>query len=177
MSSETIQPALIYRSFFLYVEPFCTLAGAYAAFFHQQLYLRLTHSRTAPRGIPPLSNKIVLNQLANLYMLFAINEALVLRSTNDRNVWRALIVALLVADIGHIWSVHLIGSKIYWDVMSWNAIDWGNLGFVYLGALIRISFLLQTSSKPRTFDAKDAEQPQTPRRSSRKTKPTQKLKD
>ena len=177
MPSETIQPSLIYRSFFLYVEPFCTFAGAYTAFFHQQLYLRLTHSRTAPRGVPPLSNRIVLNQLANLYMLFAINEALVLRATNNRNVWRALIAALLIADIGHLWSVHPIGSRLYWDVTNWNAIDWGNLGFVYLGALIRISFLLQTSSKSTIFDELDAEEPQTPRRSSRKAKPTQKLKD
>lgn len=27
------------------------------------------------------------------------------------------------------------------DVSSWNAIDWGNIPFVYLGASMRVAFL------------------------------------
>ena len=176
MARQTFEPALVYRVFFLYVEPLATVIAAFAAAFQQKLYLELTHFPTAPRGSIPISNSVVLNQLANLYFLFAINEGLVLRSTSDVKVWRAIIIALLIADLGHIWSVHPLGYSIYWDVTNWNTIDWGNLGFVYLGALIRTSFLIQTSSK-KILSQEHGNQLETPRRSSRKTKPTQKLKE
>ena len=53
-----------------------------------------------------------------------------------------MLFGLLVADLGHLWSVKVLGSEVYWKFESWNAIDWGNIGFVYLGAFMRSSFLL-----------------------------------
>lgn len=82
-----------------------------------------------------------MSQLANLYLLFALNEALVLRCTGDMTVWRTVLFVLLVADFGHLYSVSGHGSWIYWDFARWNAIDWGNVAFVYLGASMRIAFL------------------------------------
>jgi hypothetical protein len=133
---------LWYRLFFLYIEPFSTVIGFYYAFMQQRIYLNLTHLLSAPQSEIPLGTSIVLSQLANLYLLFALNEALVLRSTTDLNVWRALIVGLLIADFGHLFSVAPLGLQIYWDFFSWNPIDWGNIGFVYLGAATRIAFLM-----------------------------------
>jgi hypothetical protein len=83
----------------------------------------------------------VLAQLANLYVLFALNEGLVLRCTDDLRVWKTLLFGLLVADVGHLCSVHELGLHKYWQVQHWNAMDAGNIGFVYLGAAMRISFL------------------------------------
>lgn len=101
----------------------------------------------------PLGTSIVLSQLANLYLLFALNEALVLRSTGDLRVWRTVLLGLLIADFGHLYSVSGLGSWVYWDVTRWNAIDYGNVLFVYLGASMRIAFLfgvgLTTSSKAK----------------------------
>ena len=133
---------LFYRYFFLYIEPASTILGAYYAFFQQQIYLNLTHSLSAPLTGIPMSTSIVLYQLSNLYLCFAINEALVLRVSSDLRVWQALLIGLLIADIGHLYSVNSLGLQIYWNFMKWNAIDWGNIGFVYLGASTRIAFLL-----------------------------------
>ena len=84
---------------------------------------------------------MVLAQLANLYFLFAINEALVLRSTSDLRVWKTLLFGLLIADVGHLYSVWGLGTGVYWEFHRWSPIDWGNVGFVYAGALTRICFL------------------------------------
>lgn len=136
-----------YRAFFLYLEPASALVGAYYAHFCPATYLQLTHSPSAPVPVPaeahgvPAGTRIVLSQLANLYLLFALNEATVLRATADLRVWRALLRGLLVADLGHLYSLSALGPSIYWDVARWNAIDWGNVAFVYLGASMRLAFL------------------------------------
>ena len=135
------QISLLYRLFFLYIEPSSAILGAYFSFFDQSTYLALTHLPSAPQGSIPISTRIVLSQLSNLYLLFAINEALVLRSTQDLRVWKTLLFGLLIADLGHLWSVQALGWDTYWRVERWNAIDWGNVGFVYIGALMRCGFL------------------------------------
>jgi len=145
-----------YRLFFLHIEPLSTIIGAIYAHLLQPTYLSLTDHpsylaltslSTAPPSLAsgnglPTGVSIALTQLANLYLAFALNEALVLRSTADVRVWRALLFGLLVADFGHLWSVHLKGWEVYWEVWRWNAIDWGNVGFVYCGAMMRICFLM-----------------------------------
>jgi hypothetical protein len=130
-----------YQLFLLYIEPFSTLVGAFYAFFKPAIYLELTHSPSATPPFVPLGTRIVLSQLGNLYLLFAINEALVLRSTNDLKVWRAMVIGLLITDFGHLYSVSPLGPEMYWNAMKWNAIDWGNVAFVYCGATTRIAFL------------------------------------
>ncbi|RKU47961.1 hypothetical protein DL546_002831 [Coniochaeta pulveracea] len=131
---------LVYRLFFLIIEPISALVGAYYAHLDQTTYLNLTHASSAPSLIPT-GTSIVLSQLANLYSLFALNEALVLRSTSDIRVWKTVLFCLLVADIGHLYTVRQLGPQIYWSVTKWNAIDWGNIPFVYLGAILRVAFL------------------------------------
>lgn len=139
------QIPLIYRIFFLYIEPVSTIVGAYYAHFQPSQYLHLTHSLSHPSlaAAIPVGVTTVLSQLANLYVLFAVNEALVLRSTNDVNVWRTLLFGLLVADFGHLASVRLTGTpwEVYAQFWTWNEMAWGNVGFVYLGALLRTCFI------------------------------------
>ena len=138
----------IYKAFFLYIEPISTIVGAYYAFFQQQTYLDQTHSLSAPITGIPVSTSIVLGQLSNLYLLFALNEALVLRATSDLRVWRTMLLCLLIADVGHLYSVKPLRLQIYWNIMEWNAIDWGNIGFVYAGASTRVAFLLGFGFSP-----------------------------
>lgn len=139
----TSPPAIppLYRLFFLYIEPISALVGAYFAHFDPSAYLLLTH---APSFVPPTSGTTaVLSQLANLYFLFAINEAFVLRSTSDLRVWRTLLFGLLVADLGHLWSVNGTGTawEVYVAFWRWNEMAWGNVAFVYAGAMMRTCFL------------------------------------
>lgn len=141
MTSSARSAQTVFRYFFLYIEPISALAGAYAAALRPQFYLEMTHAATAPKFGIPTSTSIVLTQLANLYLLFAVNEAVVLRCTDDVKVWSALLSGLLLADLGHLYSVNALGSRIYWNVAAWNAMDWGNVGIVYVGAAMRIAFL------------------------------------
>lgn len=139
---------LAYRLFFLFIEPTSALVGAYFAHFQPAYYLALTHAASAPSPtpgtpFPPTGTAIALSQLANLYLLFALNEALVLRATADLRVWKTVLLVLLVADLGHLWTVRPLGAAVYlpWSCARWNAIDWGNVPFVYLGAAMRVAFL------------------------------------
>lgn len=139
-TASSVRPLpLIYTLFFLYLEPLSTLVGAYYAHFQPSEYMQMT--LPSPQTLHP-REPIALTQLANLYLLFALNEALVLRATDSRAVWKAFLFGMLVADFGHVYSVKDVGMSVYWEVWRWNAMYWGNLGFVYVGATLRTCFLL-----------------------------------
>ncbi|KAL3419372.1 NADP-dependent alcohol dehydrogenase-like protein [Phlyctema vagabunda] len=144
MSSPNFKLPTLYSFFFLVVEPISTFVGAYYAHFQPAVYLQLTHAASSPSTPAeiPLATSIVLTQLANLYLLFGINEALVLRSTSSQQVWRAVLMGLLLADLGHLYSVSGLGAEVYFKFWTWNEMMWGNVGFVYVGAAMRIAFLL-----------------------------------
>jgi hypothetical protein len=132
-----------YQAFFLWIEPFFTLIGAFYAFFLPKTYLDMTRATpTADVSAPSVAALVALRQLGNLYLAFAINEAVVLRATNDRRVWQALLLGLLIADFGHLYSLYPLGLDIYYGVMKWSPMDWGNIAFVYCGATARICFLM-----------------------------------
>ena len=141
MAPKTRRLPMFYKLFFLVIEPISALAGAYMAYFQPAKYLTLTTPLSPSPSELPLSTSIVLVQLANLYLLFAINEGLVLRSTSDMTVWKTVLFGLLVADLGHLYSVRALGFGGYYRFWEWNVMAWGNVGFVYAGALMRICFL------------------------------------
>lgn len=136
----------IYRLFFLYVEPISALAGMYYAAIRPGDYLidlvspvQSDFSRATLDLDTP--TRMTLFQLANLYLLFALNEHLVLSSTSSLKTWRRLLFSLLVADLGHLATMIPAGTEIFWNVAKWNAMAWGSVGFVYLGASLRLCFL------------------------------------
>ncbi|PNS20108.1 Tryprostatin B 6-hydroxylase [Sphaceloma murrayae] len=156
-SAASTHLPLIYRLFFLYIEPVATAVGAYYAQFDQTAYLSMTvPSLTSNLLGPSKVESIVLTQLANMYFVFALNEALVLRATSSRQVWRTLLLSLLIADLGHVYSVHTMGLATYWRFWEWNAMYWGNLGFVYVGALLRTCFLLDVGGASGSATTKKA---------------------
>ncbi|KAJ7017780.1 hypothetical protein C8F04DRAFT_1331478 [Mycena alexandri] len=130
--SESNIPS-IYKLFFLYIEPIFPLQA-------------LIMPPFLPGGIlepPTLTTQGIMVQLANqvaltrhLYGLFAMNEYLVLSSTNSLKTWRRLLFVLLVVDFGHLYSMELL-----FRVGDWNAMVWGSVGFVLAGASMRMSFL------------------------------------
>lgn len=130
-----------YRVFFLVIEPISALVGAYYSHFRQETYLNLLNSDSAPSSPAPLATSVAMSQLANMFLFFALNEALVLRSTADLRVWRTVLFVLLLADVGHLYSMRELGASIYWDVAGWNVSDLGNVPWVYLGMTMRLCFL------------------------------------
>ena len=134
----------VYKIFFLYIEPFTTILGAYYAHFRADEYIRLSSHLLPSLPIArevPLVTQIVFSQLANLYLFLAITEASILRTTKDVKVWRTMLIALLIADFGHLYTYKPLGHEVYYRVDKWNEMDWGGVGFVYLAAVLRIAFL------------------------------------
>ncbi|KAI0705732.1 hypothetical protein C8T65DRAFT_652597 [Cerioporus squamosus] len=150
MSLTTIP--LAYRLFFLYIEPISALLGAFYAGWQPAQYLAyLTTSAPtlppSPGAGPDTSTTIALQQLANVYVLFAINEHFVLSSTASRRTWRALLAGLLVADVGHLLTMVPMArergfGEVFGRFWAWDAMLWGSVGFVYAGASMRTVFLL-----------------------------------
>lgn len=143
MDKLTSVPFLPYRLFFLYIEPFSALLGAlYAARPAEYLsLLTLSPSGATNTAVPSIQVKMSLYQLSNLYLLFALNEHLVLSSTTSRRTWNRLLFCLLIADFGHLVTMAPLGLDAFWKVWEWNAMLWGSVGFVYIGAMMRLSFL------------------------------------
>ncbi|KAJ7073134.1 hypothetical protein C8F01DRAFT_1106247 [Mycena amicta] len=147
---------LLYRLFFLYIEPVSALAGAYYAAFRPDDYisdLSLPESRPFATALSTQSTMVLL-QLANLYLLFALNEHLVLSSTNSLKTWRRLLFVLLIADFGHLVSMAPLGLDVFWRVADWNAMCWGSIGFVYAGASTRMAFLAGLGLQQQTTKKK-----------------------
>lgn len=147
-----------YQAFFLWIEPIATLVGAAYAWFMPETYLEMTDASAAPGILGlPVATLIVLRQLGNLYLAFALSEALVLRSTTNLAVWRSFLLVLLIADFGHLYACLPLGIGIYYRLDHWNAMDWGNLGFVYCGAAMRICFLSGIGLGPSQARSKQEE--------------------
>jgi hypothetical protein len=147
MNNTTHPVPSFYRLIFLWLEPLSIFTGAFYAHFMQSYYLHLTHASSAPGPSVPVSTSIVMTQLANLYLGLGLLEALVLRATSEVKVWRMFLFVLLVADIGHLYSVAAVGNWVYWDYTRWNSIDWGNVPFVYFLAITRSCLLLDVGFK------------------------------
>jgi hypothetical protein len=134
-----------YQLFFLYLEPISALAGSFYAGRPQEYLSMLTLGKSAisltPATFSPQVD-IAMYQLSNLYLLFAVNEHLVLKHSRSLDTWRALLFGLLIADFGHLATYLSLGMDVYWKFWEWNAMMWGGVGFVYAGAFIRILFLL-----------------------------------
>lgn len=156
MGKLTSVPFLPYRLFFLYIEPFSALLGAlYAARPAEYLsLLTLSTSGVANSTIPSTQVKMSLYQLSNLYLLFALNEHLVLSSTTSRRTWNRLLFCLLIADFGHLVTMAPLGLDAFWKVWEWNAMLWGSVGFVYIGATMRLSFLFGLGLEKEANDSR-----------------------
>ncbi|KAI5121206.1 hypothetical protein M0805_006007 [Coniferiporia weirii] len=143
MSTETKIPLLPYRLFFLYIEPISALLGAFYAGRPAEYLSMITVQAQHAQALPPVAVEVTISlfQLSNLYLLFALNEHLVLSSTNSLRTWRRPLFCLLVADFGHLITMFPLGLDVYWRVWEWNAMLWGSIGFVYMGAGMRLAFL------------------------------------
>lgn len=131
---------LAYNLFFLILEPASALVGAFYAHLRQPQYLHLLDASSS-HATPPRGTSVVMSQLASMYLFFALNEAVVLRSTADMRVWRALLLVLLLADFAHLYALRQLGPRIYYDVTTWGAAHVGNVAWVYVGAILRLCFL------------------------------------
>ncbi|KAF8848699.1 hypothetical protein BDZ45DRAFT_681033 [Acephala macrosclerotiorum] len=142
--------ALIYRIWFLYLEPVFALGGTYLCLYDPQRMLTGTVpvpaiTAASPSGGPipitPLMQMLLTN-IGSLYVLFSINEGLVLRLSSEKRVWFGIIGSMLVSDIGHLYAVYQIAPKRMLEIAGWNSDEWINYGTLWFGALLRAGFLM-----------------------------------
>jgi hypothetical protein len=67
-------------------------------------------------------------QLANMYLLAGMIGVAVLSTTAEVKVVRSYLVALWLADIGHVGLTwYGLGTVNLMDVSGWSAVTWGNI--------------------------------------------------
>lgn len=86
--------------------------------------------------------RIVAQQLGNAYGLLFLVGVAVLYTSTELKVVRNYLVALLLADIGHVGlTIGALGTERFATVGEWNAMTWGNVGFtVCLEDTISLAF-------------------------------------
>lgn len=75
------------------------------------------------------NSRLVALQLGNCYGLLFLAAVAVLYTTTELKVVRNYLIALWIADIGHIAVCYVgLGFERFVDVASWNSMTWGNVG-------------------------------------------------
>ena len=128
-----------YRILLLWFEPFAASNGAFLCLFYPDSFLRtFTTLPYAP------DSQVIYDQLAATYVLFAWNEAIVLRFSQDLRVWKAIILGILMCDVVHLYaSWHALGTEVFLNPLLWRAEVWINHMLLYGPGAMRIAFLME----------------------------------
>jgi len=130
---------LPYRILFLYFEPFMAFFGAVICHFDPTRFL----NTMSPTAVYAPSNQVIFDQVAATYTLFAFNEAVVLRVTNELRVWKTIMIGILICDAIHLYASYVaLGPAAFWDPRLWRLEDAVNLGILWGQSAFRIAFLL-----------------------------------
>ncbi|KAJ8058745.1 hypothetical protein OCU04_011736 [Sclerotinia nivalis] len=142
----------IYRIFLLYIEPVMALGGAYLAYFQPAKFILSTAPSTISLPFTSLTTSTLLSpdpvikflstDIAALYVLFTINEVVVLRLTRDYSVWKAVVFAMFVCDMGHILGIYEADPVGSLNVVGWTTEEQINNGILAFGLILRLAFLL-----------------------------------
>ncbi|KAF6837000.1 hypothetical protein CPLU01_03364 [Colletotrichum plurivorum] len=135
-------PRLVFTVF----EPISLAAGFLGAVIDPDWFISEQISPAATTEVlPPASDnaRLVALQLGNIYLLMAMVGLAVLNSTRELKVVRSYLVALWIADLGHIYvCYHILGSDRFVDVASWNSMTWGNVAVTAFLCLTRSAYLM-----------------------------------
>jgi hypothetical protein len=75
------------------------------------------------------NTKMIAYQLGNLYLLLAMVGIAVLYTTTEPKVVRNYLIALAIADVGHVGiTVYVMEYEKAIDFANWNSLAWGNIG-------------------------------------------------
>ncbi|KAL4863784.1 hypothetical protein BDV12DRAFT_22400 [Aspergillus spectabilis] len=98
-------------------------------------------------------------QLANVYGLLALIGMGVLHATSEPKVLRNYLIALAIADIGHVYVTYLaMGPELFFDVRGWNVLTWGNVGATGFLFVNRILYFLGVFGYAQTNSVVDKEE-------------------
>ena len=151
--SATATIPLLYRILLLYIEPFFAVNGAFIAFFRPAQYAALLTRASVPYDP---STQYLYTSIGGLWLMFAFNQAVILRLYDDVRLWKLLCVGMLLSDAGHSWAmIQGLGGWSQWiKIGEWVTSDW-NLFLTSLPfAVVRVLVLLQSPAGKRKDQVK-----------------------
>ncbi|KAK6079623.1 hypothetical protein SCUP234_00656 [Seiridium cupressi] len=129
----------VYRFVFLFFEPVAAFGGSLLLHFAPQRFL----TTMSPTSVATASHQVIYDNLAATYTLFAFNEAVLLRVTNDLKIWKTVLFGILICDAIHLYaSWGALGGEVFWNPLLWRGEDVVNLGSLWLQGLLRVAFVL-----------------------------------
>ncbi|KAJ9155356.1 hypothetical protein NKR23_g1826 [Pleurostoma richardsiae] len=133
---------LVPRVVFTILEPISLIGGWAGATFYPDWFINEQFVSHSP--VPSSNNaKLVALQLGNVYGLLFLAAVAVLYTTTELKVVRNYLIALWIADIGHIAICYFgLGYYRFMAVDQWNAMTWGNVGATAALCLTRTAYLL-----------------------------------
>jgi len=85
---------------------------------------------------------MILKQRGGGMLNFGIMSAVLLRYTNDMNVWRIVQLSCFVVDLAYYWAVwEVLAKQGRLSVGTWRAEDWGSIGITAFAGLVRLAFM------------------------------------
>ena len=130
----------IYRFLFLYLEPISALLGTIINILDPLRYLQSLSPAATASSYSPLT-KPIYDQLAAHLLFFSWSQAVVLRSTNDMKVWKALLFGMFLCDILHLFaSYRILGPEVFFNPTFWRWEDWVNFIMLYGPGGLRLAF-------------------------------------
>ncbi|KAF2455029.1 hypothetical protein BDY21DRAFT_269153, partial [Lineolata rhizophorae] len=132
----------IYRSLLLWIDPALAFGTALVCHFAPGTYLAGVTARAAGTAFDPV-HQAVYTQLAGNYILAGVVETVALRVTSEPAVWRAVAGAIVACDCVFVWSGRsAMGPDVFAKPARWRAEDWGGMGMLIAGIVIRSALAL-----------------------------------
>jgi len=101
--------------------------------------------------------KMVALQLGNIYLLLAMVGIAVLYATTEAKVVRNYVIALWLADIGHVAvTCYVMEYQRVVDVAKWNAMAWGNIGVTVVSSTLYRADLTDVRTQAALFSVRTA---------------------
>jgi hypothetical protein len=95
-----------------------------------------------PAPAPDIGHAMILKQRGGGMLNFGIISAVLLRYTNDTNVWRIVQLSCFVVDLAYYWAVwEVLAKQGRLSVGTWRAEDWGSVVITAFAGLVRLAFL------------------------------------
>jgi hypothetical protein len=141
MATATATLPALYRVPLTTIEPIFAAAGAFTTLTNPASYIHTMTGATIPHN-PRIA--FLFPQLCGAWLLFAFNEAVLLRVLDDLRVWRLLCAGMLLSDIPYVHScAQALGGWAEWvRVSQWGSDEWIVMGATLPFILIRLFIVL-----------------------------------
>ena len=144
---------LLYRIFFLYIDPIICLSGIYLFFFDHHTFIQngvpgVISSQVSPIStLSPLNNYLI-TALGSYSVFVFVMQIFLLHQFKDTprglniKIWRTVQFGILLIDLGLLYGVYVTDPKAALDVSGWRIGDWTNNAILGLVVLVRSAFLV-----------------------------------